>query len=89
MESRTVTTTEYRGHNIAINPSGNADEALTDAFMIFEPSANPMFTRTLYEHPRDQIRTYSTEDEAKAAAMQLARVWLDQHLAPPADKSDR
>ena len=85
MGTRDVTTTVYRGHNIAINPSGKPDEALTDAFMILEPSANPMFTVTLHEHPRDQIRTYGTEDEAKDAAMKLARAWIDDRLARPVE----
>jgi hypothetical protein len=81
MGSGTVTTAEYRGHNIAIHPSGKPDDALTDAFMIFEPSANPMFTRTLYEHPREEIRTYGSEDEAKSAALRLAQAWIDEHLS--------
>jgi hypothetical protein len=49
--------------------------------MILEPSANPMFTRTLYEHPREQIQTYGSEDEAKDAALRLAQAWLDEHLS--------
>lgn len=80
MEERQVKTTVYRGHNIAINPSNRADEALTDAFMVLEPSANPMFTTTLYEHPRDQIKTYSSKEAARDAAMRLARDWIDKHL---------
>jgi hypothetical protein len=85
MGSGTVTTAEYRGHNIAIHPSGKPDDALTDAFMILEPSANPMFTRTLYEHPREQIQTYGSEDEAKDAALRLAQAWLDEHLSRRAE----
>jgi len=84
MGTRDVDTIVYRDHNILINPSGKPDTALTDAFMILEPSANPMFTQTLYEHPRDKIKTYGTEDEAKTAAMALARAWLDAHLSPTA-----
>lgn len=81
MVSRDAISTDYRGYNIAINPSGKRDNALTDAFMIFEPTVNPMLTRTLYEHPLDKIKTYGTEDEARNAAIQLAREWLDKYLA--------
>ena len=81
MGTQDVSTTVYREHNIAINPSGKPDGALTDAFMILEPSVNPMFTVTLYEHPRDQVKTYATEDEARDAALAQARAWIDAHLA--------
>ena len=81
MGTRGVTTTVYREHNIAINPSGKPDDALTDAFMILEPTVNPMFTVTLHEHPRDQVKTYATEDEAREAALTQARAWIDAHLA--------
>lgn len=80
MRTRDVTTTIYRGHNIAINPSNQSEEALTDAFMVLEPSANPMFTVTLHTHPRNEIKKYETEDAARGAAMQLARAWIDQYL---------
>jgi acetylornithine/succinyldiaminopimelate/putrescine aminotransferase len=80
MATQGVITAVYREHDIAIHPSGKPEDALTDAFMIFEPTTNPMFTRTLYEFPHDQVKTYGTEDEAKEAAMKLARAWIDARL---------
>ena len=74
------TSPAYCGLNIVINPSGTPAGGLTDAFMVLEPSENPMFTVTLHEHPRDQIKTYPTEAEARDAALQLARTWIDEHL---------
>jgi hypothetical protein len=81
MGTQDATNTEYCGYNIAINPSSKPDEALSDAFLILEPSTNPMFTATLYEHPRDAVKTYATQDEARDAAMQLAREWIDKYMA--------
>jgi hypothetical protein len=75
----------YREHNIAIHPSGKPGDKLTDAFMILEPTTNPMFTRTLYEHPQNQIKTYASEDEAREAALQLARAWIDARLDKPVE----
>jgi hypothetical protein len=75
-----VITAVYREHDIAIHPSGNPEDSHTDAFMIFEPTTNPMFTRTLYELPHDQVQTYGTEEQAKEAAMKLARAWIDARL---------
>jgi hypothetical protein len=63
MGTQDATNTEYCGYNIAINPSSKPDEALSDAFLILEPSTNPMFTATLYEHPRDAVKTYATQGE--------------------------
>jgi len=83
MGTQGVITATYREHDIAIHPSGKPEDRLTDTFMILEPTANPMFTRTLYEYPQDQIRTYGSEDEAKEAAMTLARAWIDARLDKP------
>jgi hypothetical protein len=83
MGTSAASTATYRDHDIAIHPSGRPGDALTDAFIILEPTTNPMFTRTLYEHPRDQIKTYGTEDEAREAALQLARAWIDARLDKP------
>jgi hypothetical protein len=80
MESRVCQSTVYREHTILFNPSGTTNDALSDAFMILEPSANPMFTSVLYEHPRDQVQTYGTEEEAYDAVMVQARRWLDTYL---------
>lgn len=80
METRDVKTTNYRDHNIAINPSNLPESAFTDAFAILEPSANPMFTTWLHEHPAEEIREYATEEDAYSAAMQLAHAWIDAHL---------
>lgn len=80
MESRVRPSTVYREHNIVFNPSGKTDDALADAFMILEPSTNPMFTSMLYEHPKDRIQMYGTEEEAYDAAMTQARAWIDAHL---------
>lgn len=85
MASTDASTADYRGHNIAIHPSGTPDEALTDAFMVMEPSANPMFTRTLYAHPRDQRKTYATQEQAREAALALARAWIDARLDKPVE----
>lgn len=85
MEARGVMTAVYREHNIAIHPSGKPDDALTDAFMILEPTANPMFTRPLHEHPQDQIKTYRTQEEAREAALKLARAWIDARLDKPVE----
>jgi hypothetical protein len=62
------------------NPSGNSADALTDAFMILRPTENPMLISVLYEHSGDKVQTYSTEEEAYAAAMAQARAWIDVHL---------
>lgn len=83
MGTNAASTASYREHDIAIHPSGRPEDSLTDAFMILEPTTNPMFTRTLYEHPRDQIKTYATEDEAREAALQQARAWIDARLDKP------
>lgn len=72
--------TDYREHTILFNPSGKTDDALTDAFMILEPSVNPMFSAMLYEHPSDKIRAYGTEQAAYDAAMAQARAWIDARL---------
>lgn len=81
MGTEDATNAAYCGYNIAINPSGKPDEVVTDAFIILEPSTNPMFTATLYEHPQDAIKRYGTQDEARDAAMQLAREWIDKYMA--------
>jgi hypothetical protein len=81
MENQESSTTVYCGYYIAINPSNKPDEVLTDAFLILEPSTNPMFTATLYEHPGDAVKTYATQDEARQAALQLAREWIDKYLS--------
>jgi hypothetical protein len=78
-------TAMYREHSIVIHPSGKPEDSLTDAFMILEPTTNPMFTRTLYVHPQNQIKTYGTQDEARNAAMQLARAWIDGRLDKPVE----
>lgn len=80
MGTQGVITAVYREHDIAIHPSGKPEDARTDAFMILEPTTNPMFTRTLYELPHDQVQTYATEEEARDAAMRLARAWIDARL---------
>jgi len=72
--------TDYREHNIVFNPSGKADAACADAFMILEQSPNPMFTSVLYEHPEDRIRTYGSQEEAYRAAIIQARAWIDARL---------
>lgn len=74
----------YRGLHIVINPSGTPAGGLTDAFMVLEPSENPMFTVTLHEHPRGQVKTYPTQAEARDAALQLARTWIDGHMGKQA-----
>lgn len=83
MGTSAASTASYREHDIAIHPSGRPEDSLTDAFMILEPTTNPMFTRTLYEHPRDQVKTYGTEDEARGAALRQARAWIDARLDKP------
>lgn len=70
----------YREHDIVFNPSGNPEKALSDGFMILEPSMNPMLTAVLYEHSQAQIKSYGTEEEAYAAAMTQARAWIDARL---------
>ena len=80
METQDANTAVYRDHTIVIHSSGKPGDALTDAFMILEPTTNPMFTRTLHERPRDQVKTYATEPEARDAAMKLARAWIDARL---------
>jgi hypothetical protein len=85
MGTQGVITAVYREHDIAIHPSGKPEDACTDAFMILEPTTNPMFTRTLYELPHDQVQTYATEEEARDAAMQLARAWIDARLDKPVE----
>lgn len=80
METQDANTAVYRDHTIVIHSSGKPGDALTDAFMILEPTTNPMFTRTLHEHPHDQVKTYATEAEARDAAMKLARAWIDARL---------
>jgi hypothetical protein len=80
MGTRVHPSTVYREHNIVFNPSGKTGDALCDAFMILEPTANPMFTSILYEHPREKIQVYSTDEEAYDSAMTLARAWIDAHL---------
>jgi len=72
--------TVYREHTILFNPSGTTDGALSDAFMILAPSANPMFTSILYEHPRDQLQAYGSEEQAYDAVMAQARRWLDAYI---------
>jgi len=79
--------TDYREHNIVFNPSGKADAACADAFMILEQSPNPMFTSVLYEHPEDKILTYRTEEEAYRAAMTQAKAWIDARLDGNKDKA--
>lgn len=81
MEPKASQSTEYREHHIVFNPSGNADGACADAFMILEPSPNPMFTSVLYEHPKDEIETYGTEEEAYRSAITRAQAWIDARLA--------
>jgi len=83
MGTSAASTATYREHDIAIHPSGRPEDSLTDAFIILEPTTNPMFTRTLYEHPHEQIKTYGSEDEAREAALQLARAWIDARLDKP------
>ena len=83
METQDANTTVYRDHTILIHSSGKPGDALTDAFMILEPTTNPMFTRALHEHPHDQIKTYGTEDEARESALKLARAWIDARLDKP------
>jgi hypothetical protein len=80
METRVYPSTVYREHTILFNPSGTEDGAVSDAFMILEPSVNPMFTSMLYEHPKDQVQTYGTEEEAYDATMAQARGWIDANL---------
>lgn len=80
MESRVCPSTAYREHTILFNPSGTTDDALSDAFMILAPSANPMFTSILYEHPKDQVQAYGSEEQAYDAVMVQARSWLDAYL---------
>jgi hypothetical protein len=79
MGSQDVSPAVYRGLNIVLNPSGEP-HALTDAFLILEPSINPMFASTLYEHPRADIKTYETKEAARDAAMNLAHAWIDARL---------
>lgn len=74
------TSSTYREHSIVFNPSGNSTNALTDAFMILTPTGNPMLISMLYEHSGDKVQTYSTEEEAYAAAMTQAHAWIDVHL---------
>lgn len=78
MTERIRPTSLYRGFNIAVNPSGKAKDARTDAFSIFEPGAHPMNTVTLHEYPGKV--EYNTEAEAHDAAMAKAREWIDAHL---------
>jgi hypothetical protein len=63
-----------------VNPSDTPQGALTDAFAIYEPGAHPMSTVWLHEHPRGEIKAYDTEGEARKAALQLARAWIDGHI---------
>ena len=80
MEACVRPSTDYREHTILFNPSGKTEDALTDAFMILEPSANPMFSAVLYEHPSEKIQAYGTEQDAYDAAMTQARAWIDAYL---------
>ncbi|RYE78373.1 MAG: hypothetical protein EOO80_08745 [Oxalobacteraceae bacterium] len=80
METRVCPSTVYREHTILFNPSGTEDGAVSDAFMILEPSANPMFTSMLYEHPKDQVQVYGTEAAAYDAVMAQAKRWIDAYL---------
>lgn len=80
METRVCPSTVYRDHTILFNPSGTDEGAMSDAFMILEPSANPMFTSMLYEHPRDRIQAYGTQEAAYDAAIEQARRWIDAYL---------
>jgi len=80
METRVCPSTVYREHTILFNPSGQADDALSDVFMILEPTVNPMLTSVLYEQPRDKVQAYGTEEQAYDAAMAQARSWIDAYL---------
>lgn len=80
MKPQLSQSTQYREHDIVFNPSGKADDACADAFMILQPSPNPMFSSVLYEHPRDKIRTYDTGEEARRAAIAQAKAWIDARL---------
>ncbi|MBD8672728.1 hypothetical protein IFT60_05060 [Massilia sp. CFBP 13721] len=80
MEPQLSQSIEYRAHDIVFNPSGKADDACADAFMILQPSPNPMFSSVLYEHPRDKIRTYDTAEDARRAAIAQAQAWIDARL---------
>lgn len=80
MGSQDLSPAVYRGLNIVLNPSGEPHGALTDAFMILEPSVNPMFASTLYAHPRADIKTYDTKEQARDAAIKLAHAWIDARL---------
>jgi hypothetical protein len=86
MGTQGVITTVYRDHDIAIHPTGRPQDALKDTFLILEPTSNPMFTRTLYEHPADKVKTYGSEDEARDAALKLAQAWIDARLDKPVDR---
>jgi hypothetical protein len=80
MGTRVCPSTVYREHNIVFNPSGKTGDSLSDAFLILQPTANPMFTSVLYEHPKEKIQVYSTDEEAYDSAMRQARAWIDAHL---------
>jgi hypothetical protein len=72
--------TSYRGFDISTNPTGTVAGSLTDAFLIFEPSTNPMYTALRYEFPRKECKTYHTEHEAQHAAIETAHDWVDSWL---------
>jgi hypothetical protein len=87
MPTRVNSSTEYREHDIVFNPTGTPGDACQDAFMVLEPSPNPMFTSVVYEHPADQAQVHGTEEEAYDAAMAQARAWIDARLDRPSEKS--
>jgi hypothetical protein len=85
MSAKERAVTRYRDHSILINPSGKLEDAFNDAFAIYEPGAHPMNTLWIHEHPGTVDKIYSTEDEARDAALTLARAWIDAHLARPTE----
>ena len=74
------TTTRYRDYSVQMNPSGMLCDAKKDTFYISKIGVPPHDDVLLYEHPRTQVKDYPTESSARAAALIIAKLWIDKRI---------
>jgi hypothetical protein len=79
MIERNLPVTPYRGFYIAIQPTGQAADALKDSYAIFGSGAHAMSIRTLFEYLGSKTK-YDSEQAARDSAMSLAEAWIDKRL---------
>ena len=74
------TITRYRDYSIRLNPLETNEGARTDAFHIGKPGPHPGMDLWVHEHPKDQVKPYPSEAEARDAALRIAKAWIDSRL---------